>query len=65
MNHYIVTGTIVDSFGRSLGRVSKETRAVSEAKAKANVMYQVKKNMKLNASSKFNWYKDVYVQKIS
>jgi len=60
MNRYQIRGSVM-CFGRCIGTVEKETYAVSEAKAKSNALYQVKKSMNLNSASKLTWGKDVVV----
>ncbi len=54
---YSVSGSLVDTYGRSMGDFSTETRAISPAKAKSNALFQAKKQMNLGSNAGVKWYK--------
>ncbi len=58
-----VTGTVMQH-GKCMGRVTKETMAISPTKAKSNAMFQVKKSMNLYGNANLSWAKDVTVTEI-
>lgn len=49
---YLAEGSILDNFDREIGRVNTRSLAVSKAKAKANIIYNFKKDMGLEPYAK-------------
>lgn len=48
-------GPIYDYFGNCLGKAEKETSAVSKAKAKNNMVYRIKEDLKLAPNAYIRW----------
>lgn len=65
MKKYEIQGTIVDMNGKSVGIYKGQTIAESIGKAKSNVMYHAKRDMKLCPNACYKWYKDVQVRVLS
>ena len=52
---YIFEGAVSDSFGKCIAHKWKgETMAISEKRARSNLMYQFKKQNNMTASAKIN-----------